>query len=98
MSGGSARRSVVIGRYIREELSILNEILQNRSGSLPQRFQQPIARRNQAVLQRRQKPKAPQGPQRSSGASARRKKPKLSSKQRRLRAIGRAERAGKSEP
>ena len=83
--------------YIRGELSSLIEVVQAAPDRLPQKFLQPIRHPNQAHLPRRQKSKGSPRQQLSSQAADERKKlkkkPKLSSKQRRLRAMGISKRA-----
>jgi hypothetical protein len=73
--------------YIRGEIAQLAEVIRTSPATLPERFQQPISGQNKARLQRRRKPKAhPRQPQSSPG-STHRKERKVSSKQRRQRAI-----------
>jgi hypothetical protein len=73
---------------IREELSSLNTLLRERPSQLPEKFQQTIVHRNEAVLPSRRKALQPQPL--SSSPSAAPKGKKLSRKQRRDRALSEA--------
>jgi hypothetical protein len=73
--------------WIREELSSLNTLLRERPSQLPEKFQQRIAHRNEAVLPSRRKSKAQQPPPPSLSPSTAPKGKKPSAKQRRDRAL-----------
>jgi hypothetical protein len=77
-------------QYIREELSALILLVKERPQALPEKFRQPLPRRNQAVLQPRQKPKAQQPQRPPSQASGLHRGRKPSARQRRERAMARA--------
>jgi hypothetical protein len=77
---------------VKTELSSLIFLAKERPRPLPDKFQQPIARRNQAVLQPLRKPKTPKARRQASPRSGEHKQSKLSSKQRRMQALGRAKR------
>jgi hypothetical protein len=77
-------------RYIQGELTMLVEAVRKSAPStLPEKFQQPIAHRNQALLQPRRKPKAQQPQRPPSRASGLHKGRKPSARQRRERALAR---------
>jgi hypothetical protein len=73
--------------YIRGELSALILLVKESPSTLPEKFQKPITRRNQALLQPRRIAKARQPRRPPSHLSARQKGRKLSAKQRRQRAL-----------
>jgi hypothetical protein len=76
--------------YIRQELSGLISLLKDSPATFPDKFRQPIARRNQGVLRPHRKTKAQQHPPQSSRGKA---PAKQSAKQRRQRAFSKTKHA-----
>jgi hypothetical protein len=76
-------------QYIRQELSALTELVKNAPVALPEKFQKPITRRNQAALRQRHsaKEQQPQRPPSLGTGLHRGRKP--SARQRRERALSR---------